>query len=67
MARASTGAFNTYEDARVWVLSEFGVEYHYKGMYSVLARVGVRPKVPRPIAVKADPDAQEAFKKGGLG
>ncbi len=66
VARASTGAFNTYEDARVWVLTEFGVEYRYKGMYSVLARVGVRPKVPRPIAVKADPDAQEAFKKGGL-
>ncbi len=65
VARASTGAFNTYEDARVWVLSEFGVEYRYKGMYSVLARVGVHPKVPRPIAAKADPEAQEGYKKGG--
>lgn len=66
VAHASAGEFHTYEDARRWVLEEFGVEYRYKGMYSVLARLGVRPKVPRPLAAKADTGAQEAFKKGGL-
>ena len=65
VAHTSTGAFNTYEDARQWVHSELGVEYRYHGMYSVLARVGVHPKAPRPQAAKADPEAQEAWKKGG--
>lgn len=66
VAHASTGAFHTYEDARRWVLQEYGVEYRYKGMYGVLARLGVHPEAPRPRAAKADPDAQEAWKKGGL-
>ncbi len=41
-----------------------GVEYRYKGMYAVLARLRVRPKVPRPAAEKAEPETQEEWKKG---
>ena len=64
--RASLGEFRTYEEARRWVEEEWGVRYCYKGMYALLARVGVRPKVPpRPAAEKADPEAQEAWKRGG--
>jgi transposase len=62
--RASLGEFGTYEEARRWVEQEWGVRYRYKGMYALLARVGVRPKVPRPAAQKADPKAQESWKRG---
>jgi len=62
--RTKSGEFRTYEDARRWVLKQYGVEYRYKGMYALLARMEVRPKVPRPAAEKADPEAREAWKRG---
>ena len=64
LARAGEGAFRTYGEARDWVEREWGVAYSYQGMYALLAGLGVRPKVPRPMAAKADPAAQEAWKRG---
>lgn len=62
--RVAEGQFRTYVEARDWVEGEWGVTYEYKGMYALLRRLSVRPKVPRPAAEKAAPEAQEAWKRG---
>ena len=65
LEQAGRGAFRTYEEARAWVRAAYGVEYRPGGMYAALVRLGIRPKVPRPVADKADPAAREAWKQGG--
>lgn len=64
--RAGGGEFRTYGEAAECVRSEYGVSYSYNGIWSLLTRLEIRPKVPRPTAEKGDAEAQEAFKKGGL-
>ena len=65
LERAGRGAFRTYEEAREWVEAEYGVAYRPGGFYTSLHRLGVRPKVPRPVAEKADPARREAWRSGG--
>jgi len=42
---------------------EFGKLYHLNGVYALLHRLGYSCLMPRPQHPKADPQAQEAFKK----
>jgi transposase len=64
--RCARGEFRTTAEAREWVERKWGVSYQESGMYSVLARLGIHPKVPRPQAEKADLPAQEAWKGGDV-
>lgn len=62
---AATGAVRTAAEAQQWVAEQFGVTYRPGGMYALLARLRIHPKVPRPVNPKADQVAQAAWKKGG--
>ena len=66
VAETAQGTLHTYDEARAWVGDQFGVSYSYTGLFSLLARLGVHPKVPRPQAEKADPAAQAAWKGGAV-
>ena len=65
LARCAAGEFRTFEEARAWVEAAYGVAYRPGGFYTSLHRLGVRPKVPRPVAEKADPARREAWRQGG--
>ena len=51
------------EDIRRILENEFQVLYKLKGVYKLLARLGYSSLSPRPRHAKADPEAQEDFKK----
>ena len=52
------------EDIRRILADEFGARYTVDGVYALLHRIGYSSLAPRPKHRKADPEAQEAFKKG---
>lgn len=64
VAQAATGTFFTVGDAVAWVAETFGVTYTAKGMYTRLARLGCRKKVPRPMNPKTSVEAQPDWKRG---
>jgi transposase len=64
-AWAAEGTFYTYEEARQWVANTWQVRYSYDGVRSLCDRIGIHPRVPRPLASQADAVAQEAWKNGG--
>ncbi len=64
-AAATTGVFATAQEVRDWIEEQFGVVYTVGSMYTLLPRLGIRRKVPRPRHTKADAQAQETWQKGG--
>lgn len=50
-------------DIRRILAAEFGVALGAQAVYDLLHRLGLSSLMPRPIHRKADPEAQEAFKK----
>ena len=67
VAEAARGRFATAQAVRDWLAAEFGVVYSVGSLYTLLPRLGIRLKVPRPRHTQADPQAQAAWKKGGSG
>jgi transposase len=62
--RASAGAFRTAAEIRQWVADTCDVHYTRHSIYRLLVRLRIYPKVPRPQAAKASPQAQAAWKRG---
>lgn len=67
VAEATKGVFTTAQAVRDWIEEQFGVVYKVGSMYTLLPRLGIRLKRPRPRHTQADPQAQAAWKKGGSG
>ena len=65
VAEAAAGGFGTAQAVRDWIEDRFGVVYTRDSMYTLLPRLGIGLKVPRPRHTKADPQTQATWKKGG--
>jgi transposase len=63
--RAGTVGFATRQVALAWLAEQFGARLTMRQLERVIARPGLRLKVPRPISDRADPARQDAWKKGG--
>lgn len=57
--------FHTAADIIAHLATKYQVDYRPTGVYSLMRRLKVHKKVPRPHSVKADDQAQAAWKKGG--
>lgn len=66
VTKAVTTGFATQATAGVWLREQFAVTLSARQLRRLFTRFPFRAKVPRPISDRADPDAQEVFKKGGL-
>lgn len=64
-SKAANGEFRVIDDVRVFVEQQWSVHYTYWGMRSVLDRLKIHRRVPRPVAAKADLEAQAAWRKRG--
>ncbi len=65
LADINQGQFHTAEDIKRHLAAKYQAHYRRSGVYSLLRRLRVKKKVPRPHALKADDQAQAGWKKGG--
>jgi transposase len=63
---AATQGFRTLREAAAWCREALGVELSERPMRRLFHRLGVRRKVPRPMAVRADAALPAQGKQGGL-
>lgn len=63
-AYSNDEGFATGLEAQKWIQEKFGVSYALDGVYTLLRRLKIKKKVPRPMNVKADEEVQQAYKKG---
>jgi transposase len=63
---AATQGFRTLREAAAWCREALGVELSERPMQRLFHRLGVRRKIPRPMAVRADAALQAQGKQGGL-
>jgi transposase len=61
---AARGTLHTAAEARRWIAEQFGVTYGRFGIYSLLRRLHIHPKIPRPISTKISAEAQARWKGG---
>lgn len=71
IAQANKDGFESGLAVRDYIKQTFGVTYKVGGVYSLLKRLKVKKKVPRPMNVKADeavplPPSKETFARGNL-
>jgi transposase len=60
----ASGRFRTAAEIREWIATAYHVNYQIGGIYTLVARLECRLKVPRPIHPRSDLAQQEAWKKG---
>jgi len=65
-AEVAKGEWRTARDAQLWLKEELGLEIALKEVYRHLGKLGARLKVGRRSHGKKDPDAEAAFRNGGL-
>ena len=63
---AATQGFRTLREAAAWCREALGVELSERPVQRLFHRLGVRRKVPRPMAARADAALQAQGKQGGL-
>jgi transposase len=64
VAESQQGGFATQAQARTWAAKEWGLTLTEAQMARQFRILELRHNLPRPQSSKADPPAQEAFKKG---
>jgi len=63
---AATQGFRTLREAAAWCREALGVELSERPMRRLFHRLGVRRKIPRPMAARADAALQAQGKQGGF-